>query len=155
MNWLDYELLNSWLHFYPIKKKHHMNRLKTRVLNWLGWSQSKQKRTTLNKRWMKSGNGWRELVTNGWTACRIGVQDTESLKWTEIWGRWAAGNGGALWVYNYRKLSNKSYLRWTLAPSVCCKANGSKQTAVIQNPTSRWTKDFKVLHNQSVVFPAG
>lgn len=58
------------------------NRLKTRVLNWLGWSQSKQKRTTLNKRWMESGNGWREPVTNGWTACGIGVQDTESLKGT-------------------------------------------------------------------------
>lgn len=31
---------------------------------------------------MKSGNGWRELVTNGWTACGIGVRDTESLKGT-------------------------------------------------------------------------
>lgn len=27
-----------------------------------------------------------------------------------------------------------SYLHWTLDPSVCCKANGSKQTAVIQPP---------------------
>lgn len=65
----DSTTLDNLLHFFPIKK--------ALLINWLGLNQSKQKRTTLSKRWMKSGNGWRELVTNGWTECGIGVQDTE------------------------------------------------------------------------------
>lgn len=124
---------------------------------WLGWNQSKQKGQKWTNGWMdESRNGWRSWLPAGEVVMGHRINEM-SVKWTELWGRWATENGGSLWVYDFRKLSNTSYLRWTLAPSVCCKVNGSKQTAVIPHPTSRWTNDFffTVPHNQCGTFPAG